>query len=117
MTPFEIWQRHEAGIAEALDRCGDPASVADVAMAVADRRAQVWGDERALIITQLVRPYVHFWVATGEMERVIELQREIRAWARGKGYTRATLTGRRGWVRALATEGWRERAVLMEVDT
>lgn len=117
MSLEEVWRHHEVGIAEALERCGDPHSVADIAMAVVEGRAQVWGDERALIVTQTIPPFLHFWLATGELGRVLELSREIRTWGRGQGLHRSTLTGRRGWLRALAADGWRERAVLMEVDT
>lgn len=117
MTGIELWTHHEEGIAEALDRCGDPNTVADVAVEVLAGGAQVWGDEHALIITQLVEGYVHFWIATGELDPVVELSKEILAWARDLGYEKATLTGRRGWVRALQREGWSERAVLMERAT
>jgi hypothetical protein len=110
----EIFLQHTPGISEALDRAGDPATVADVVGKVVAQRAQAWGDERALIITQVTKPYVHFWIATGELEAVKKLSHEILKWAEGLGCTRATLTGRRGWVRALRDEGWRERAVLLE---
>lgn len=110
----EIFLSHTPGISEALDRAGDPNTVADVVGKVIAQKAQVWGDANALIITQLEKPYVHFWIATGDMEAVIKLSHEVLTWARGLGYTRATLTGRRGWVRTLRDEGWRERAVLME---
>ena len=114
MTPIELWLHHTPGIEEALHRGGDARTVADVAAQILDNEAQVWGDERALIVTELLHPYVHFWIATGEMDAVMDLSHEIMAWAKGLGYTKASLTGRRGWVRALAGEGWQETAVLME---
>jgi hypothetical protein len=114
VTATEVFLAHVPGIAEALERCGDVRTVEDVVEAIQNRRAQVWGDERGIIITQLTPPYVHFWIATGEKEFVIERSREIMQWAKALGFTKATLTGRRGWVRALAHDGWTERAVLME---
>jgi len=116
MTATDIFTHHAPGIVEALNRTGDPSTMLDVARAILDERAQVWGNEHALIITQVLHPYVHFWIATGELDKVIELSHEIMQWARERGYTKATLTGRQGWVRALAHEGWRKRAVLMERD-
>jgi hypothetical protein len=116
MMATAIFLNHVPGIKEALARCGDPRSIEDVIDAIVSKNAQVWGDERALIITQLSGEYVHFWIATGEMDATLELSREILKWARGLGYTKASLTGRRGWVRALATEGWRQTAVQMEHD-
>jgi hypothetical protein len=116
MTATDIFLHHVPGIQEALDRCGETRTIEDVIAEVQSQHAQVWGDERALIITQLVGEYVHFFIATGEMDAVVELSHEIMQWARDLGYTKATLTGRRGWVKALAHEGWQERAVLMERD-
>lgn len=112
-----IWRHHAKGIEEALERCGDPATLSEVEAEVLAGRAQVWGDRDALIVTQLIPGYCHFWIATGELDAVVELSRKIRAWAKAEGYEKATLTGRRGWVRALQNEGWRERAVLMEIPT
>ncbi len=116
MIATEIFNHHAPGIVEALNRTGDPASMLDVARAILEERAQVWGDERALIITQVMPPFVHFWIATGELDAVVSLSNRVMEWAHGLGCSKATLTGRKGWVRALAPEGWRERAVLMERD-
>jgi hypothetical protein len=113
LTGIELFNMHAPGIQEALDRCGDPRTIEDVAQEILQHSAQVWGDERALIITQLAFPYLHYWIATGEIKAVVELSHTIRAWAKALGYSKATLTGRRGWVRALAGDGWTERAVLM----
>lgn len=114
MTAIEIFSRHAPGIEEALERGGDTRSMPDVMQAILNGEAQIWGDERALIVTELWRPYVHFWIATGELQHVISLSHRVMKWAKGLGYTKASLTGRRGWLRALAGEGWREQAVLME---
>lgn len=114
MTGIEIFLHHVPGIEKALAITSDGRSVQDVVQAVLDGRAQVWGDERALIVTELLHPYVHFWIATGDMEPVVTLSHRVLEWAKALGYEKATLTGRKGWVRALADEGWRHTAVLME---
>jgi hypothetical protein len=114
MTAIEIFNKHVPGIREALRRCGDPRSLADVADQIRSRNAQVWGNEDALVITQLSGEYLHFWIATGELEATKALSEEIIEWAKGLGYTKATLTGRKGWARALANDGWRQQAILME---
>jgi hypothetical protein len=116
MTALEIFLHHLPGIQEALRRCGDPRTHFDVMRAVADKHAQVWGDEDALIITELAGEYVHFWIATGDLESTKALSEEIIEWASDLGYTKATLTGRKGWSRALANDGWRQQAIIMEKD-
>ena len=56
---------------------------------------------------------VHFWLATGVMASVLRLHYDVLAWARELGCTRATLAGRRGWEKALASEGWAPELILM----
>lgn len=118
MTGVEIFTHHMPGIKAALESCGDPNTVEDVMRKVLAEEAQVWGDERALAITQLYpeSATVHFWITTGELEAAIELSREIMSWAKGLGYDRATLTGRRGWERVLADDGWQFQAVMLGKD-
>lgn len=55
----------------------------------------------------------HFWLAAGELGGVVALSRKVLGWAKDNGCARATLAGRRGWVRALASEGWQEELTLM----
>jgi hypothetical protein len=114
MTATEVFLKHAPGIREALRRCGDPRTITDVVKAILSKEAQVWGNEEALVITQLAGAYVHFWIVTGELEATLDLGDEIIEWARGLGYTKATATGRKGWAKVLANSGWRQQAILME---
>lgn len=83
----------------------------DVARMVLDGHAQVWADgDRALLITE-IHEYprariLHFWIAAGELERVVRLSRRAIEWGRSRGCVRASLAGRHGWTRVLAREGW-----------
>lgn len=114
MTP-EQFVGHVPGIAEALARCADTDTVHDVIQKLNDPNVKLWGDERALILTRaLPDGILHFWIATGELDAVKELSNRIVEWARESGYTRATLIGRRGWIRALNGDGWAETAVAMQ---
>lgn len=118
MTGYEIFQHHVPGIAAALESCGDLNTVEDVMQAILAKEAQVWGDRRALIITQLFPDdsTVHFWITTGELDATLWWSEAVMSWARGLGYNRATLTGRKGWERVLADSGWRFQAVLLGKD-
>ena len=114
---FEQFQQHAPGVEEALRRCGDPQTIEDVVAEIARGHAQIWGDERALLVTQVAGTYLHFWIATGELHATIEWSHRAMEWARTHyGCTKSTLTGRRGWLRALKSEGWREQAILLERD-
>jgi hypothetical protein len=49
---------------------------------------------------------LHFWLAVGNMDAVIALSYEALVWGKGIGCHMATMAGRKGWERVLASEGW-----------
>ena len=112
MTP-ELW----AGLAEALAYGAGTHTIGDVVKEIESGDCQLWTAERAAIVTELWfaprRTIVNFWLAAGDMAPVIALSHHILGWAKTVGCTRAVMTGRRGWERALADEGWTRDAVLL----
>lgn len=112
MTP-EILEK----LQRALDMGGGTHTIGDVAAQVADGAAQVWIEDGACLVTEVQdtprRRVLRFWLAAGELEPVIALSRKVLAWGKEQGCEMATLTGRRGWVRALRDEGWSESLTVM----
>lgn len=112
MTP-ELLDR----LAKALDYSGGTHTIADVADLIERGDCKLWVGEGAAIVTQLIdepqKRVCHFWLAAGELTAVVGLSRKVLEWAKENGCARATLAGRWGWVRALASEGWAEELVLM----
>lgn len=107
---------HQAGLEAALSHSGGTHTFADVAERIALGEAQIWEDGDALLVTEIVdKPRVrilHFWLATGELEQVKALSDRVIVWGKKQGCKRATLAGRKGWVKALAPE-WKPELVLM----
>lgn len=105
------------GLIHALSLAGDTHSLADVVRQVEAGEAQVWQSDNAVIVTEVKdaprKRIIHFWLAAGKLDEVIALSREVLAWAKSIGCERATLVGRKGWVRALRNEGWGEELVMM----
>lgn len=103
-------RRHFAGIEDALRQGHDGHTVADVLDAIERGDAQLWCNADGVLITEVHHTpralVLHFWLAAGELHAVIELSNDAMKWGRVIGCTRATLTGRRGWERALRNEGW-----------
>jgi hypothetical protein len=96
---------------EALDLAGNTHDQSDIAQMIKDGRAQMFADENGIVITE-VHEYprvkvLHFWLAAGEKEAVIKQSHRAYEWARRIGCRKATLAGRKGWMRVLADEGWR----------
>lgn len=106
-----------AGLERALFYSGGTHTMADVANAIESGEAKLWVGEGSAIVTQLFdEPQMrvcHFWLAAGELEPVIALSNRVLEWAKENGCARATLAGRRGWTKALASGGWKEDLVLM----
>lgn len=111
---------HNAGIARALTEGGSTHTLEDVLDAVELGEAQLWLEEDACIVTEIHQApraqILHFWIATGKLEPVLALRHKVMAWGKERGCTKATMTGRRGWLRALAGTEWRETLALMEAD-
>lgn len=108
---------HLSGLVEALERGGSTHTVEDVLRQVEAGEAKLWVRGAALIVTEIHQtPQVkvlHFWLATGSLDEVVALSREVLEWGRAQGCEQATLAGRRGWERVLASEGWAPMLTLM----
>lgn len=79
--------------------------------------AQLWHEGDAVIVTEVLdfprTRVLHFWLGAGSLEDVITLQRKVNAWGKEQGCARATLHGRKGWVKALRADDWVEEGVIM----
>jgi hypothetical protein len=100
---------------------GDTHSVADVADAVVRGDAQLWKNDRGIVITEIRHTpkydTLHFWLAAGEKDATLQLMREAESWARTQGIRKLSAVGRKGWVRVLRNDGWTPSAlVLLEKD-
>lgn len=92
-------------------------SLTDVIDRVSEGKAQIWWEGDAFILTE-IRQYprkkvLRFWLATGELDQVIVLHRRILEWAKEQGCEAAIITGRRGWTKALRSEGWAETMAVL----
>lgn len=108
---------HLRGLTEALERGGSTHSLEDVLAQIRRGDAQLWETEDAVIVTEIHqtprKKLVHFWLAAGEIDAVVELSKVVLDWAKRHGCEQATLAGRKGWIKALAHEGWSPALTLM----
>lgn len=98
------------GLQKALALGDNDYTLEDLSLAIRNGQAQLFEREDACIVSEIRDTprarYLHFWLATGRMQPVIELSRDVLAWGRLNGAGRATLLGRKGWLRVLEREGW-----------
>lgn len=114
-------QPHLNGLAKALKGASGPThTVGDVLRLVAREQAQLWLSDGALIITEVcdepLARVLNVWVATGELDPVLELSDRVEEWARENGCKYMTLVGRRGWLPVLRSRGWQNPQLLLEKE-
>ena len=105
---------------DALHYAGSTHTVEDVLDEVERGDAQIWTSDDAVIVSEIYdypeATVLHYWLAGGELQGVIELGRKVLAWGAEQGCTRASLNGRRGWAKALAAEQFVPETVIFTRD-
>jgi len=92
----------------------------DLALLVLQGRARLWTTANSFCIVERVvyprQTNYHVFLAGGDMDELRGLHEEIIAAAKADGAGAVTLTGRRGWVKALAAWGWKEEYTTMRLE-
>ena len=97
-TKDHIWQRVEAG------------------------RAQLWPLSRSAVVTEIVGydndvRHLRLWLAGGDLDELRAFVPRLEAFGRDNGCSKAIIEGRKGWLRALASQGYNEpKAVTLTKD-
>ena len=132
------WQQAEPHIIAALHHAGDTHEPADVVEMIMEGRAALWvgdrcavvrdvidmildgmaelfvGEDCAVVTQEIELPIgiqLHFWLAGGDLDELVRIQRDIETAARSRGIRRISIIGRRGWRAKL--DGYREAGVIL----
>jgi hypothetical protein len=83
---------------------------ASLVSSLAQGHAQLFEGSKSAFVTQIVGSArtrtIHAWLAGGELVELLSLIPGLEAWARAHGCKYATVTGRKGWDRALRPLGY-----------
>ena len=105
-----------SSLADEFERCADYIQAAlvyaghshtlqDVWQAITNNRAAFFPLEKSAIVVEIVdypqRATCRIWLAGGEMEELIEAEKDICIWARERGCDSMEIIGRKGWERQL----------------
>lgn len=92
----------------------------DIALMILQGRARLWTTENSFcIVEKVVYPRqvnYHIFLGGGDLDELRGLHEDVIAAARADGATALTLTGRRGWTKALIDWGWQEVYATMRLD-
>ena len=104
----------------ALDRCGGTHEWADVVLGVHTTAMQLWANERAAAITEIVKyprkTVLNVFLAGGELGQAMEMLESAKVWGVAQGCDAISMSGRRGWLKPLGAEGWKEAFTTMSCE-
>ena len=71
---------------------------------------QLWPAPRGCIVTEIVvyprKKVLNVFLAGGELDQILDMNNDVKAWALAQGCENATMTGRFGWKKPLMANGW-----------
>lgn len=117
---MHVIERCQPWIEAALEYGNKTHTFQDVVEGIAEGRMQLWAAAEGCAVTEIVvyprKKVLNIFLAGGKLDSLREMAPDMRRWAEAQGCASATLTGRRGWVRALAKDGWRELWTTLETE-
>lgn len=115
MNIIEANRKH---IDAALEYSGGTHLYEDVEKAILEGRMQIWPGKKSAAVTEIIqyarKKVLHIFLAGGDMEELIDMIASAEAWGRTQGCTALTMSGRKGWERALAPHGFKPVMIVME---
>ena len=110
MTPVNELDRCKPWLEAALEYGGGTHTFDDIVKGVQEGRMQLWPAPRGCIVTEIVVyprvKAINIFLAGGELDQILDMDEDVKAWARDQGCTQAHMSGRLGWKKPLAPLGW-----------
>ena len=102
---LDEWERCQHWIEAALPYASNSHGINDVWLAVQNGKAQFFPREKCAIVTEIVdyprRSVCRIWLAGGDLDELIDAEKDIAQWARSIGCSGMEIIGRKGWQRKL----------------
>lgn len=102
----------------ALEYSGGTHLLEDVVDMLVSGRGQLWPGKNCAAVTEIIayprKKVLHCFLAGGDMDEIISMLEDAKAWGRAQGCTGFTIAGRKGWKRVLADHGFTETLTVLE---
>lgn len=115
-------ERCRPWIEAALAYSGDTHDFDDVACAIINSKMQLWPAKEGCLVTELLqypkKKVLHIFLAGGKLESITDMHGDVMTWGKAQGCTALTLSGRKGWIKALEKFNWKPTLVALtkEID-
>ena len=109
------WRRAQPHVIAALKHGGDTHDPHDVLDMILGGSAALFVGEGSAVVAQEIKlptgRQLHFWLAAGDLDELVEIERDVEQAARERGINKMSIIGRRGWRAKL--DGFREVGVVL----
>ena len=103
-------ERCRPWIEAALEYSGGTHLFEDIEAGILSGRFQLWPAPDACMVTEIVvyprKKVLNGFLAGGNLETLKAMYASVEAWGAAQGCSAATVSGRKGWERVWAREGW-----------
>ena len=98
-------------IEAALGYSGGTHTFKDIVDGISSGRLQLWPADNSCLVTEIVaypqKKVLNVFLGGGELEEIAGMHTDVIAWAKAQGCEALTVSGRKGWERALKRHGWK----------
>lgn len=111
-------ERCKGWIESALEYGGGTHYYEDIVEAILAGRMQLWPAKDSCLVTEITvfprKKVLHVFLGGGDLEEIIGMHESVVQWAIEQGCESLTMTGRKGWLKALKDDGWKSQLTLYE---
>jgi len=115
MTELE---RCKDWIESALEYGGGTHLYEDIVKSIVAGEMQLWPAKDSCLVTEITvypqKKVLHVFLGGGDLQEILGMHSDVVQWAISQGCESLTMTGRKGWVKALKNDGWQAQLVLLE---
>ncbi len=110
---LDTMDRFRPELEAAMGHNGGTHTFDDLVSMVLQGRLRLWSTDKSIALTEIIeyprQKHYHVFAAGGDLQDIVDTIPLIEQAARDAGCCKMTLSGRRGWVRSLADDGWTEQ--------
>ena len=113
-------ERCRPWIEAALEYSGGTHVFDDIVDGIRSGSLQLWPAKKGCIVTEIVcypkLKKLNVFLGGGNLEQILDMDSSVISFAKDNGCKSLTMTGRKGWVKPLLSDGWTNPYFVYEKD-